>query len=514
MATSFHKVNNNAESVLASAIDDNDLSAAVQTGDGAEFDTAKQYLTIGRTVNTPGEVVDVTSRSSDTFTIATRGVDGTSATSHEAGDAVECLLVAAHIDEIQDAINAIENGTTTLSSVALPDIGSDPVGLLKFGNSDDFYWGYDGTLDFLGLYEGVGGKPMIIINSLVSGNGAPFTFAVGDDWSAWEADNSLTFPDNLNNWHFYSSNNTVAVMEIESRGETVVSIEANSDNAGTAAGYILYQSGATNHWSAGLKNSDSNAYVIGTGANLGTPVLHLNKTSYLATFSGSIDAKDFYNDDATPTLANPLSATVGGVMVAPNKNVATLTAAGNTSARVHLNDIGGTSNQRIMEITMDGATSAWVRRTDAGTSTTMLSFDHSTSNATFAGDVTVNGGDISIVGNTANAILTTDASTSSFSTGMVVSIGGTAQFRLGTVGGTSNTWKLRDAVTSTSVYEVTRATPNVMTMTARFLVRQVTDAGPMTATAGTVGEIVYNLSDNKSYTCTATGSPATWAAHF
>lgn len=46
----------------------------------------------------------------------------------------------------------------------------------------------------------------------------------------------------------------------------------------------------------------------------------------------------------------------------------------------------------------------------------------------------------------------------------------------------------------------------------RLNVGKVTDAGPMTATAGTVGDIVFNTSNSKFYGCTATGSPATWAA--
>ena len=117
MATSFHKVNNNAASVLASAIDDNDLALSVSSGDGAEFDSVLQFLTLGRDETYAGEVVEASSRSTDAFTLAARAQDGTTATAHDAGVRVECLLVAAHINEIQDAINAIENGTTTLAKV-------------------------------------------------------------------------------------------------------------------------------------------------------------------------------------------------------------------------------------------------------------------------------------------------------------------------------------------------------------------------------------------------------------
>jgi len=44
-----------------------------------------------------------------------------------------------------------------------------------------------------------------------------------------------------------------------------------------------------------------------------------------------------------------------------------------------------------------------------------------------------------------------------------------------------------------------------------FFPKQVNDDA-MDATAGTEGEIVYNLDDDKFYGCTATGDPATWAA--
>lgn len=56
------------------------------------------------------------------------------------------------------------------------------------------------------------------------------------------------------------------------------------------------------------------------------------------------------------------------------------------------------------------------------------------------------------------------------------------------------------------------ASTDTYTFTGRMIVRTVNDAGPMTATNGTVAEIVFNSSDSKFYGCTATGTPATWAA--
>lgn len=55
------------------------------------------------------------------------------------------------------------------------------------------------------------------------------------------------------------------------------------------------------------------------------------------------------------------------------------------------------------------------------------------------------------------------------------------------------------------------ASTDAITCTGRLIVRQVNDDN-MDATAGTVAEIVFNTNDSKFYGCTATGSPATWAA--
>ena len=45
----------------------------------------------------------------------------------------------------------------------------------------------------------------------------------------------------------------------------------------------------------------------------------------------------------------------------------------------------------------------------------------------------------------------------------------------------------------------------------RLNLGKVSDAGPMTATAGTVGDLVYNSANNKAYVCVSTGSPAIWS---
>jgi len=46
----------------------------------------------------------------------------------------------------------------------------------------------------------------------------------------------------------------------------------------------------------------------------------------------------------------------------------------------------------------------------------------------------------------------------------------------------------------------------------RMSVGKVTDAGPMTNTNGSQGDIVFNISNSKFYGCTLSGTPATWVA--
>ena len=96
------KFTNNATSTLATGISNSATNLAVASGQGALFPTLGGsdyfYCTLA---NTSGsiEIVKVTARSTDTFTI-TRGQDSTSASSWLAGDKVELRLVAASLNDI------------------------------------------------------------------------------------------------------------------------------------------------------------------------------------------------------------------------------------------------------------------------------------------------------------------------------------------------------------------------------------------------------------------------------
>ena len=91
------KFTNNATSTLASGIASGDVSLTVSTGQGALFPTLGGgdyfYCTLSNVTNTI-EIVKVTARSTDTFTIV-RAQDNTTASAFVTGDKVELRLVAA-----------------------------------------------------------------------------------------------------------------------------------------------------------------------------------------------------------------------------------------------------------------------------------------------------------------------------------------------------------------------------------------------------------------------------------
>ena len=122
----FLKVANNARTELAADITAIATSCSVTSGSGTLFPTSGDFLvTIWSELYTsPGddsnmEIVKVTARSTDTFTIA-RGQDGTTGKVHAAGSRVALLITKAYIEELQTYItdNAIQGDTGADSTVA------------------------------------------------------------------------------------------------------------------------------------------------------------------------------------------------------------------------------------------------------------------------------------------------------------------------------------------------------------------------------------------------------------
>lgn len=119
------KFTNNASSTLASGITNVATSLTVASGNGALFPTLSAgdyfYCTLTNAIGTI-EIVKVTARSTDTFTI-TRAQDGTSAAAWNTGDKVELRLVSASLNDLPklDETNTFSlRQTYTVGSVGGP----------------------------------------------------------------------------------------------------------------------------------------------------------------------------------------------------------------------------------------------------------------------------------------------------------------------------------------------------------------------------------------------------------
>ena len=116
------KFTNNATSTLAAGITNSATSLSVASGQGALFPPLSAgdyfYCTLA---NTSGaiEIVKVTARSTDTFTI-TRAQDGTTGLAWNTGDKVELRVVAAELNDFakKDETNLF----TQLQSFADPSV--------------------------------------------------------------------------------------------------------------------------------------------------------------------------------------------------------------------------------------------------------------------------------------------------------------------------------------------------------------------------------------------------------
>jgi hypothetical protein len=122
------KFTNNATTTLASGINSSVTSLTVSSGTGTLFPTLGGGDYFFCTLANSGgsiEIVKVTARSTDTFTI-TRGQDGTTGLAWNAGDKVELRLVAASLNDIPkldeantfSGINSYSNVTVTYSGTS------------------------------------------------------------------------------------------------------------------------------------------------------------------------------------------------------------------------------------------------------------------------------------------------------------------------------------------------------------------------------------------------------------
>jgi hypothetical protein len=94
---------------LAAAIDSDDTTITLGTGQGANFPTGICYIRIDL------EFIEITSRTGDVFTVANRGVCGSTAAAHAINAAVANDVVDEVFAEIVAAITAIISGSQVVA---------------------------------------------------------------------------------------------------------------------------------------------------------------------------------------------------------------------------------------------------------------------------------------------------------------------------------------------------------------------------------------------------------------
>jgi len=127
---SNYQYTNNAATTLASSITSVATSLTVVSGTGAIFPTLTGanffFCTLQNTAGTVVEIVKVTARSSDTFTIV-RAQESTTASGFNAGDKVELRLTAGEINQIFSGVVQggntdqifVENGQTVTANYSI-----------------------------------------------------------------------------------------------------------------------------------------------------------------------------------------------------------------------------------------------------------------------------------------------------------------------------------------------------------------------------------------------------------
>ena len=114
MVTEWKQFVNNAGSELTATLTNTATSFSVPTGEGGFFPAAGPFwvTVFGTTVAEGHEIILVGSISGDTMSSCLRGQQGTSAAQWPTGSNVQLLWTAGGVDQIQEAITALEEGTT------------------------------------------------------------------------------------------------------------------------------------------------------------------------------------------------------------------------------------------------------------------------------------------------------------------------------------------------------------------------------------------------------------------
>ena len=112
MVTAFKEFTNFAGGALNAGISDSDTSIVLESGQGATFPASGDFVVLihSGSPDVGSELVKVGGRTGDTLTGCTRGYESTTAQTWSAGAFVENILTQEALEDIHDAINALESG--------------------------------------------------------------------------------------------------------------------------------------------------------------------------------------------------------------------------------------------------------------------------------------------------------------------------------------------------------------------------------------------------------------------
>lgn len=339
MAVTFSKFKNFGRTTLAAAIDDDDLSFTVPTGTGDRLPSASSPASFPLALGSDdGGWEIVTARreaASDTVTIVARAAeDGAAypAISHDAGVTVLNAITGKYIDELQDAVNGMLDGSVVFDRVTLGDDDE-----LRFGVDNDFKFKYDSVdnrLEILNAADSVLAR-LSAAGALTLAAGLTCTTISSTTIACTGLASTGNVDIGANRIHGAQSSNNYFEVDVSGNGNWKsrgsIGIYIDSDNNATTADFQIFKDASTLVFSidesAGARFYQDLVVDLDFACNGGdftssaTTFNLLAQPTTVNAFAGASAALNIGHASAKAAL-------LGGLSIADGKNVALGTTTG------------------------------------------------------------------------------------------------------------------------------------------------------------------------------------------